>query len=296
MFSRPPQLIYVLLFLFTSSCQTIARRDSNNPSFGEVAQKIFTKPTDIEHFTKSGPIAFTPFINKHMDLDGLGTITFDYFRSELTGARPLVIISHGNHSWKEAHRYQGERLASFGMDALVLQLPNQKKWLSNGDRIAQVVGRMSPERYLSIILVGHSFGGSAVSVAATKNPSVKGLIYLDPALVHERIKDSLKTIKVPAVILSADPFFFRSRKQTAFKSLIPSKPKRFIVNASTHDDAQFPSMFSVGGIGVDPFTDIEKQNTFTALIVAVALGLSTENTLRYGGLVMQSAIDTGLVR
>ena len=41
-----------------------------------------------------------------------------------------------------------------------------------------------------IILVGHSFGGSAISIAVGKGAPAAGLILLDPALISKGVKKS----------------------------------------------------------------------------------------------------------
>ena len=46
--------------------------------------------------------------------------------------------------------------------------------------------------------------------------SVAGLIFLDPALVHESVIKHLKQIQVPAILLGADEDVFKSRKRQQF--------------------------------------------------------------------------------
>jgi pimeloyl-ACP methyl ester carboxylesterase len=83
-------------------------------------------------------------------------------------------------------------LASWGFIAITPQLKNYGEWTQNAVRLKNMVhliatwpnlisNRVRPNK---IILVGHSFGGSAVSLAAAKGAQVKGLVLLDPPLAQ----------------------------------------------------------------------------------------------------------------
>ena len=55
-----------------------------------------------------------------------------------------------------------------------------------------------------IILIGHSFGGSLVTLVASKTPFIKGIILLDPAVFHKKVIKAMKKIKQPTILLGAD--------------------------------------------------------------------------------------------
>ena len=73
-----------------------------------------------------------------------------------------------------------------------------------------------------MILIGHSFGGSAASIAAGSGAPVKGVILLDPALVSDKVVPFLKNINVNVVLLGADTKVFRSKKRSRFYKNINS--------------------------------------------------------------------------
>ena len=100
-----------------------------------------------------------------------------------------------------------------------------------------------------------------------------GIIFLDPALVHSKVESFLKKIKVPAVILGADIKVFRSRKRDFLKKP-PGPVLEVSFDKATHNDAQFPNMFSWRqAIGLDHKTDVQRQKQFAAGMVAAIYSL-----------------------
>src|SRR5690606_36893860 len=156
--------------------------------------------------------------------------------------------------------YQAERIASWGMHALVLQLPNEGRWICNGATIYKLVeylrdgSNINPRIDRSrIILAGHSFGGSAITIAAGMGAPVLGLILLDRAVVHEQVKTYLIKLTLPVMLLGADRTVFRSRKRRYFYQYPRGDVREVSVRGATHDDAQFPSMFALHAYGEDPY-------------------------------------------
>jgi pimeloyl-ACP methyl ester carboxylesterase len=191
-----------------------------------------------------------------------------------------VILVHGNRSYKEAHRYQGEHLASFGFRVYLPQLPTTDVWATNGIMLKTftewVVRRLSDKNSPKPILVGHSFGGSAVTMAAYLGTAVSGLILLDPAIFNDSVADLLGDTNCPAILLGADPKVFRSKQRSLFKKKFAGPFVELSVKGATHNDAQFPTMFSLSNFGLDPEVELKRQKLFTYLMTASAFSLSMD--------------------
>jgi pimeloyl-ACP methyl ester carboxylesterase len=90
------------------------------------------------------------------------------------GPRPTIVLEHG--AWADASSWDGviQRLeqAGYTVDAP----PNPLRGLSyDSTYLADYLATISGP----IILVGHSYGGAVITNAATGNPSVKALVYVD---------------------------------------------------------------------------------------------------------------------
>ena len=90
------------------------------------------------------------------------------------GAKPTIVLVHG--AWADSSSWSGviTRLRHHGYN--VLAAPNPLRSLSSDadylrDFLATVPG--------PILLVGHSYGGAVITNAATGNPNVKALVYVD---------------------------------------------------------------------------------------------------------------------
>jgi pimeloyl-ACP methyl ester carboxylesterase len=90
------------------------------------------------------------------------------------GAKPTVVMVHG--AWADASGWDGvtRRLISDGYT--VRNPPNPLRGISNDadtirDFLATIPG--------PVVLVGHSYGGAVITNAATGNPNVKALVYVD---------------------------------------------------------------------------------------------------------------------
>ena len=91
-----------------------------------------------------------------------------------SGPKPTIVLVHG--AWADSSSWDGviERLQDYGFD--VVAEPNPLHGLTSdseflADFLASIPG--------PIVLVGHSYGGMVVANAATGDPNVKALVYVD---------------------------------------------------------------------------------------------------------------------
>ncbi|WP_205471382.1 alpha/beta fold hydrolase [Nocardioides sp. SYSU D00038] len=119
-------------------------------------------------------------MTEHLDLDG-GTLAYD-----VTGTGPLVVLAHGMGDSRAAYRFVVPRLVAAGYRVANVDLrgcgesstgwPSYTRTDVAGDLIALVRHLGGPA-----VLVGHSFAGGAVTIAAADAPDlVEGIVELGP--------------------------------------------------------------------------------------------------------------------
>ncbi|HEY2475296.1 MAG TPA: alpha/beta hydrolase [Candidatus Cybelea sp.] len=88
--------------------------------------------------------------------------------------KPTVVLVHG--AWADASSWNPviARLQKAGFN--VLAPPNELRGLAS-DAVA--IANFVKSVPAPVILVGHSYGGSVVSVASANQPNVKALVYVD---------------------------------------------------------------------------------------------------------------------
>lgn len=93
-----------------------------------------------------------------------------------SAAKPTIVLVHG--AFADASSWGGEvaALQKQGYDARAIANP-----LENLDTDAESVKDFLATLSGPIVLVGHSYGGSVITNAATGNPNVKALVYVDAA-------------------------------------------------------------------------------------------------------------------
>lgn len=255
----------------------------------ELQGYLLTHKADLDQFRLRGPFAVTTLNDHEVSLSATERINTDLFLSAPAEKAPLVIFLHGHDSSKEAHAYQAMHLASWGMHSLSLQLTNSGQWVSNGKTLARIVKfiRRRPDIIDSridvnkIILVGHSFGGSAVAIALAEGAPAVGGILLDPAAVGRDLPKFLNQIIAPVMLLGADEEISSARNRDYFFRFIRSGIAEVSIRDASHEDAQYPSEFSLQNLGFDPYTTEELQITFVSALTSAALSLSSTGKLDY---------------
>ncbi|MEI8027254.1 MAG: alpha/beta fold hydrolase [Pseudomonadota bacterium] len=244
---------------------------------------IFSDTHDMKRpkTEKEGPFHVTSVKDQVFTLGPSDQISTDMFIPEQHGASPLIIIVHGNHYSKEMHLAQAEYLASWGMHVMTLNLPNENEWLLNGYRTKKMVSILravptlvSPNVDISkIILVGHSFGGSAVTISAAQGAKVAGLVLLDPAVVSEEVYDYQMSIKVPVVLLGADRSIFQSRQRNTFSKNIKSPFFEVSISGAEHTDAQLPKSMPLFDFRLRSNQRVERRSLFKQLLLESAVSI-----------------------
>jgi pimeloyl-ACP methyl ester carboxylesterase len=272
--------------------------------FSKIGKAAIEEMSNLATFRIRGPLSFRVTKNIVLSSGQYGEVLADYVEPLTTEVGPLAIIVHGNHSRKEAHRYQAEKLASWGICTLILQVPNHRRWLKNGKQIAMIIRSIysNPERisdYIDpskIIGIGHSFGGSAVTLSAALGAPFTGAILLDPAIVAKRMTKYLAKVSIPTILIGADRRVFRSKKRHYFGQYLNGEFLEVSVKGATHDDAQSPSMFAISAMGIDPFTEEKRQRHFESAILASAISILHSDSLSLAKSMFKQGVASGVFK
>jgi pimeloyl-ACP methyl ester carboxylesterase len=176
---------------------------------------VFSKEDKMQRYEKgagssgaAGSISWTRSVVGLAALFGIAALIVfvSPSRSALTkvhgkkDARPTIVLVHG--AWANNASWSGEikrlQAAGYTVDA-----PPNPLLSLNGDSqtIADFLGTIQGP----IVLVGHSYGGMVISDAATGNPNVKALVYVD-AFVPDQGESALGLDSTqPGSALNAGP-------------------------------------------------------------------------------------------
>ncbi len=236
----------------------------------------------MDTFLENGPFQIDVKRDYEIRVSDTELVVTDLYLAKHRDPAPLIIIQHGNLGDKSVHRNQAMRLASWGIHCLVLSLPNKGSWIQNGHTVARLTtllhdwpallgNRFDPN---NIVIAGHSFGGSAVAIAAGLDAPIRGAIFLDPALFDDKIRDYIKKIDIPSILIGADRSVFQSKRRRDFYKLIKQDILEVSVRDSTHNDAQSPNLFSINQfLHLEHPTSLINQDRFTAALIASAFSL-----------------------
>jgi pimeloyl-ACP methyl ester carboxylesterase len=271
-------------------------------SFGDLQEQLQDGvKSDVQLFRARGPFPVAAEPDRELRLSRTERIRMDVYLSAPDEPAPLVIFLHGHDSSKRAHAYQAEHLASWGMHCVSLQLPSQGPWVRNGRTLTRIVrfihrspgaigSRIDANR---IILVGHSFGASAVSIALAEGAPAVGAILLDPAAVGRELPQFLRKVNKPVMVLAADDELSYARNRDYFYDYVRGRVAEISIKDATHEDAQFPSESAIRNFGFDPYTSEEAQMSFVSALTAAAVSLSTTGEFEYAWTSFGGAFNNG---
>lgn len=270
-------------------------------SLSELRGYLLSHKADVDLFRLRGPFDVATHQNHELRLSATERIETDLYLSAPAEKAPLVIILHGYDNSKEDHAYQALHLATWGIHSLVVQLPNRGPWVGNGRTLARIVAfiRRRPEILDSridvnrIILVGHSFGGTAVAVALAEGAPAAGGILLDPAGISKGLPNFLRKIDKPVMLLGADERFSPVRDRRSFYEYVRSGIVEVSISNASHEDAQFPMEPAPQEPGTDPTATEELQITFVSALTSSAFSLGHTGRFDYAWASFGDAIKDG---
>jgi pimeloyl-ACP methyl ester carboxylesterase len=243
-------------------------------TLSELQGHLLNRRPDVDVFRDRGPFSVSVQNDRPVQVSATEQVTADRYLAAGAEKAPLVIFLHGHDNSKEDHAYQAMHAASWGMHSLAVQLPNTGPWTANGRTLARLVSAIHREPRLidprvdasRIVLVGHSFGASAVAVALAEGAPAVGAILLDAAGIGKELPRYLRQVKRPVILLGADEQVTATRNREYFYQFIPAGVAELSIEDATHEHAQFPAE-SIGDTE-------EPQLAFVSALTSAAFSLS----------------------
>ena len=256
----------------------------------ELERYLLSRKPDVAQFRSRGPFAFMERRDLEIPLLSGLTVQADLYLCAATRKAPLVIVLHGHDNSKDDHAFQAMHLASWGMHGLAISLPNRGPWIANGRTLAKLVeairrtpqlvdDRIDPN---NMILVGHSFGATAVAAALGEGAPVLGAVLLDPAGIGRQLRQLLRKITVPVMVIGADDDIWPTRNRAQFYRFIPAGVGEISIRDTTHEDAQYPNEYTLRAFEDKPDDTEEAQITFVSALTASAFSLAATGSIDYG--------------
>ncbi len=193
-------------------------------------------------------------------------------------------------------------LASWGMHGIALDMPKHGPWIANGRTLARLVdaihrtpqlvdGRIDADK---IILVGHSFGATAVAAALGERAPARGGVLLDPAGIGRQLPQLLQRITVPVMVIGADEDIRPTRNRGQFYRFIPAAVGEISIRDTVHEDAQYPNQHTLRPFEDDPDDTEEAQIAFVSALTASAFGLAATGSIDYGWNGFENGLKKGI--
>lgn len=262
-------------------------------SIGDLQVQLQKRPASLDTFRLLGPFDVATRTNYEIRLSDAEYYSADLYLASHANRVPLVIFLHGNEATKELHAYQAMHVASWGVHALAVQLPNQGPWGENARILGRIVrairgGTLPMDNRIDtarLILAGHSYGAAAVSIALGEGAPAIGGLLLDPAAITKGLPQHLGKIQTPVMILGADEQITRTNNREYFYFYIRNGVSEISVKDATHEDAQFPSDASS--------TTEALQITFAGALAASALSLHMTGNFDYAWASFEPDVRSG---
>ena len=302
---RIPALLLIALMMHSVGC---ARRfpvtevtTIKVPNPAELQRYLLSRKADVAQFRLRGPFTVTERRDLEIPLASDLRLTADLYLCAVARKAPLVILLHGLDNSKRDHAFQAMHLASWGMHSLALDLPKRGPWIGNGRTVAKLVDAIyrTPELVddridaNKMILVGHSFGATAVAAALGEGAPALGGVILDPAGIGRELPLLLRRITVPVMVIGADEDIWPTRNRGQFFRFIPAGVGEISIRDTLHEDAQYPNQHTLRGFEDEPDDTEEAQIAFVSALTASAFGLAATGGIDYGWNSFEQAIKNG---
>jgi pimeloyl-ACP methyl ester carboxylesterase len=269
-----------------------------NPA--ELQRHLLSRKPDVAQFRLRGPFAVIERKDLEISLSSGLTVEADLYLCAAARKAPLVIVLHGYDNSKEDHAFQAMHLASWGMHSLALDLPKHGPWIANGRTLARLVEAIQRTPQLvddridsdKIILVGHSFGATAVAAALGESAPALGGVLLDPAGIGRQLPQLLRRITVPVMVIGADEDIWPTRNRGQFYRFIPSRVGEISIRDTLHADAQYPNEHTLRAFQDQPDDTEEAQIAFVSALTASAFGLAATSSIDYAW----NSFENGLLK
>lgn len=271
-----------------------------NPA--ELQGYLLSHKPDVAQFRKRGPFAVIERRDMAIAVNSGLTVEADLYLCQPARKAPLVIMLHGHENSKEDHAFQAMHLASWGMHSLALDLPNRGPWIGNGRivaRLADAIRRMPQlvdDRVDAnkIVLVGHSFGATAVAAALGERAPVLGGVLLDPAGIGRELPQLLRRITVPVMVVGADEDIWPTRNRGQFYRFIPAAVGEISIRDTLHADAQYPTRYTLRAFEDEPDDTEESQIAFVSALTASVFSIAATGSIDFGWNSFDQAIKNGM--
>lgn len=265
----------------------------------ELEKYLLARKPDLDQFRNRGPFEVEVRENVEIVLSAKESYKADLYLSSPREKAPLVILMHGYDNSKDDHAYQAMHLATWGMHALAVSLPNRARWQGNGRSLVGLVNTIQrrPEALDAridvrrIILAAHSFGAISASIALAEGAPAMGGILLDPAGIGKEVPGFLRRVDKPLMVLGADPRESTTRERDNFYRFVRSRIAEVSIKGAVHEDAQFPMSSGLAGLMSDATEDL--QITFVSALTATAFSLSTTGRFDYAWTSFRDGIENG---
>jgi pimeloyl-ACP methyl ester carboxylesterase len=271
-----------------------------NPA--ELQHYLLSRKPDVAQFRFRGPFAIVERRDLEIPLDSDLTVKADLYLCAAARKAPLVIVLHGNNNSKEDHAFQAMHLASWGMLGMALDLPKRGPWIANGRTLAKLADAIHRTPQLvdthidadKIILVGHSFGATAVATALGEGAPALGGVLLDPTAIGRGLSQLLKRITVPVMVIGADEEVRPARNRGQFYRFIPRAVGEISIRDTVHEDAQYPNQQTLRTFEDDPEDTEEAQIAFMSALTASAFSLAATGNIDYAWNSFENAFKNGI--
>ncbi len=256
-----------------------------------VRAQVVERNIGVDQFRLRGPFEASVRSGETIRLSARERIPADFYISALGNNAPLAILLHGYGNGRADHGYQGMHLATWGINSIVLQLPNRGSWVAHGRTLSRIVSYIRKRPALfpdidtrNILLIGHSFGASAVIHAMGQGAPAAGGVLLDPASFGSGLPAALGRVTLPVMIIGADEAVFPARGRDLFLRNVRGNAGEVSIRGAGHEDAQF----SLADDGSN-----EKQLAFLSALTAAAISISSTGRLDYAWQSYEPAIAAG---